>query len=325
MSGHVVALCGGVGGAKLAFGLAQALPPEALSIVVNTGDDFVHLGLHVSPDIDTVAYTLAGLADRERGWGLAGETWNFMASFRRLGGEDWFQLGDRDLAMHVERTRRLAAGESLSQVTAALAQALGIRHPVLPMSDQPVRTIVQTAEGELAFQRYFVGAQCRPVATGVRFEGAAAAAPSPAFAATLARGDLAAVIVCPSNPYLSVDPILAVPGVRSALEGLDAPIVAVSPIIGGRALKGPAAKLMAELGVTPGVAAVAEHYRGLLDGLVIDAADAGEAQALRKAGVEPLVAEAVMVSDDDRLRLARETLAFAAQLAAAPADRRRAS
>ena len=324
MSGHVIALCGGVGGAKLAFGLAQVLPPEALSIVVNTGDDFEHLGLHVSPDIDTVAYTLAGLSDRERGWGLAGETWNFMASLRRLGGEAWFQLGDQDLAMHVERTRRLATGESLSQVTASLTAALGIRHPLIPMSDQPVRTIVQTTEGELAFQRYFVGAQCRPVATGVRFEGAAAASPSPAFRAALARDDLAAVIVCPSNPYLSVDPILAVPGVRAALEALKAPIVAVSPIIGGKALKGPAAKLMTELGVTPGVVAVAEHYRGLLDGLVIDTADAGGAAALRQAGVEPLVTEAVMVTDQDRMHLAQETLAFCA-LFSETARRRRAS
>ena len=324
MSGHVIALCGGVGGAKLAFGLAQVLPPEDLTIVVNTGDDFVHLGLHVSPDIDTVAYTLAGLSDRQRGWGLAGETWNFMASLRRLGGEDWFQLGDRDLAMHIERTRRLAAGESLSRITATLTEALGIRHPVIPMSDQPVRTIVQTAEGELAFQRYFVGEQCRPVATGVRFEGAAAASPSPAFQAVLAREDLATVIVCPSNPYLSVDPILAVPGVRAALEALKAPMVAVSPIIGGRALKGPAAKLMAELGGAPGVLAVADHYRGLLDGLIIDASDAGEAAALRRAGVEPLVTEAVMVSDEDRARLAQETLAFCALFARA-GQRRRAS
>lgn len=324
MKGHVIALCGGVGGAKLAFGLAQVLAPEDLTIVVNTGDDFVHLGLHVSPDIDTLVYTLCGLSDRQRGWGLAGETWNFMAAVRQLGGEDWFQLGDRDLAMHVERTRRLAAGDTLSQATAALTAALGLRHPVIPMSDQPVRTIVQTTEGELGFQRYFVGEQCQPVATSVRFEGAAAASPSPAFQAALARDDLAAVVVCPSNPYLSVDPILAIPRVRAALEVLKAPIVAVSPIIGGRALKGPAAKLMAELGVTPGVVAVAEHYRGLLDGLVIDAADAADAAALRKAGVEPLVTEAVMVSDEDRVTLAQETLAFSA-LFSETAIRRRAS
>jgi LPPG:FO 2-phospho-L-lactate transferase len=324
MSGHVIALCGGVGGAKLAFGLTQILAPDDLTIVVNTGDDFEHLGLHVSPDIDTVAYTLSGLSDRERGWGLAGETWNFMAALKRLGGEAWFNLGDHDLAMHVERTRRLAAGESLSQVTAALTTALGVRHPVIPMSDDPVRTIVQTADGELGFQRYFVGEQCRPVATGVRFEGAASARPSAGFQAALARRDLAAVIVCPSNPYLSIDPILATPGVRKALADLAAPIVAVSPIIGGQALKGPAAKLMAELGVTPGVQAVARHYGGLLDGLVIDTADRDEASALRALSLEPLVTGSVMHTDDDRVRLARETLAFAAELAW-PVQTRRAA
>ena len=323
MSGHVIALCGGVGGAKLAFGLAQALPPEDLTIVVNTGDDFVHLGLHVSPDIDTVAYTLAGLSDRERGWGLAGETWTFMAQLKRLGGEAWFQLGDRDLAMHVERTRRLAASESLSQVTAALTAALGIRHAIVPMSDDPVRTMVRTAEGELEFQRYFVGEQCRPVATGIRFEGAASARPSPAFQAALARRDLAAVIVCPSNPYLSIDPILAVPGVRAALEGLGAPIVAVSPIVGGRALKGPAAKLMRELGAAPSQCGVVGHYGGLLSGLVADRADEAEAVALRNLGLPTLTTGAVMTTDEDRERLARETLTFALGLSARP--RRKAS
>jgi len=322
-SGHVIALCGGVGGAKLAFGLTRILSPDDLTLVVNTGDDFVHLGLHVSPDIDTVAYTLTDLADRERGWGLAGESWNFMAQLKRLGGEGWFNLGDRDLAMHVERTRRLAAGETLSEITAALTAALGIRHPVVPMSDDPVRTIVQTADGELAFQRYFVGEQCRPVATGVRFDGAAAATPSPALRAALARRDVAAVIVCPSNPYLSIDPILAVPGVRAGLKTLDAPIVAVSPIVGGRALKGPAAKLMTELGVTPSATAIVCHYSGLLSGLVVDGEDADEAEALRTLSLPTLATGAVMRTDDDRIRLARETLAFALDLE--PRAQRKAS
>lgn len=310
-AGHVIALCGGVGGAKLAFGLAGALAPGDLTVVVNTGDDMRHLGLHISPDIDTVLYTLAGLSDRERGWGLAGETWAFMDALRSLGGEAWFQLGDRDLAMHVERTRRLAAGESLSRITADLAAALGLRHAIAPMSDDPVRTLVRTAQGDLPFQRYFVEQQCRPAARGIGFDGAETARPSPAFAHALARDDIAAVIVCPSNPYLSVDPILAVPGVRTRLRTLGAPIVAVSPIVGGRALKGPAAKLMAEFGVEPGVGAVADHYRGFLDGLVIDEADAGEADALRSRGLAILAAAAVMGSDMDRLRLARETLEFA--------------
>lgn len=313
-NGHVIALCGGVGGAKLAFGLTRLLASDDLTLVVNTGDDFVHLGLHVSPDIDTVAYTLSGLADRERGWGLAGETWSFMYALRGLGGEAWFQLGDRDLAMHVERTRRLGAGERLSGITAALTGALGISHRLVPMSDDPVRTVVVTADGELPFQRYFVGERCRPVATAIRFEGAARASPSPALAAALLRDDVAAVIVCPSNPYLSIDPILAVPGVQQGLKALGAPVVAVSPLVGGQALKGPAAKLMRELGVIPDSAAIARHYQGLLNGLVIDHADAGEADAVRAAGVEPLAAHSVMKTDADRVRLAGETLAFAERL-----------
>ncbi|HYE00920.1 MAG TPA: 2-phospho-L-lactate transferase CofD family protein, partial [Alphaproteobacteria bacterium] len=235
---HVLALCGGVGGAKLAFGLAAELSAEDLTVAVNTGDDFEHLGLTVCPDIDTVLYTLSGLSDRERGWGLAGETWNFMAATRRLGGEDWFQLGDQDLATHVERSHRLAAGESLSAVTARLARALGLTAAIAPMSDQPVRTVVETDQGELAFQHYFVRERCAPAARGVRFEGADRARPSPALEAALARPDLAAMVVCPSNPYLSVDPILAVPGVREALKRRSAPVVAVSPIIAGQALKG---------------------------------------------------------------------------------------
>lgn len=324
MSGHVIALCGGVGGAKLAFGLAAVLPPEDLTIVVNTGDDFEHLGLHVSPDIDTVAYTLSGLSDAERGWGLAGETWHFMDQLKQLGGEDWFSLGDRDLAMHVERTRRLAAGETLSQITETLTRRLGLSHSVVPMSDDRVRTIVRTEDGELAFQRYFVGERCRPVVAGVRFEGADRAAPAPGLETVLARSDIAAVIVCPSNPYLSIDPILAVPQVRAGLEALGAPIVAVSPIVGGQALKGPAAKLMRELGAAPSSVGVTAHYGGLLDGLVIDRTDAAEADAVRQAGAQPLIAATVMMTDGDRLRLARETLAFAERLSA-DVSRRRAS
>jgi len=311
---QVIALCGGVGGAKLAHGLSRVLAEDQLTIVVNTGDDFEHLGLYVSPDVDTVAYTLSGLADRERGWGVAGETWQFMASLSRLGGEDWFLLGDQDLAMHVERTRRLAAGQTLSQITVDLTRAMGIKHPIVPMSDEPVRTIIKTRDGELTFQRYFVGERCRPVAKAIRFDGAQAARPSPRFRAVLEQGDISAIVICPSNPYLSVDPILAVPGVRKALEATGAPIVAVSPIIGGEAVKGPAAKLMRELGVTPGVVAVADHYEGLLDGLVIDAVDAHAADRLREMDVETLATNAIMSSDDDRSRLARDTLALAERL-----------
>ena len=312
--GHVLALCGGVGGAKLAFGLAEVLAPGDLTLVVNTGDDFEHLGLAISPDIDTVTYTLAGLSDRERGWGLAGETWAFMGALRRLGGPDWFQLGDQDLATHVERTRALAAGESLSAVTARLARRQGLHHPIVPMSDEPVRTWIDTVEGPLAFQEYFVRHRCVPVARGIRFEGADWARPAPAFTAALARSDLAAVVICPSNPYLSIDPILAVPGVREALRKITAPRVVISPIVGGQAIKGPTAKLMQELGVAPDVRAIAEHYEGLVDGLVLDPADAHLAQAVEALGPATLVTPTVMSTDEDRITLAYDSLAFAVAL-----------
>jgi len=314
MRRHVIALCGGVGGAKLVFGLTRILAPEDLTVIVNTGDDFRHLGLHVSPDIDTVTYTLAGLSDRERGWGLAGETWGFMSALRRLGGEDWFQLGDHDLAMHIERSRRLDAGERLSTITEALTARLGVRHRIIPMTDDPVGTVVVTDAGDLPFQRYFVAEQCRPTAVAIRYEGAAAATPSAPVQAALQRQDVAAVVICPSNPYLSIDPILAVPSLRDGLRGLGAPIVAVSPIVGGRALKGPAAKLMAELGGEPGVAEVAAHYEGLIDGLVIDDTDAEQALALQSQGLPTLATGTIMESDSDRVRLAQECLGFAEQL-----------
>jgi LPPG:FO 2-phospho-L-lactate transferase len=313
---HVVALCGGVGGAKLAFGLTRVLEPDDLSIVVNTGDDFQHLGLAISPDIDTVVYTLGGLADRERGWGLAGETWSFLSALRRLGGEDWFQLGDHDLATHVERTRRRAAGETLSQVTAEQARSLGVAHAIIPMSDEPVATWIDTPDGPLPFQTYFVRERCAPVALGVRFEGAERTAPSPPFAAALARADLGAIVICPSNPYLSIDPILAIPGVRRAIAQRRVPCVAVSPIVGGQAIKGPTAKLMRELGLTPDTAAICNHYRGLIDGLLLDHADASDASEVERFGVAAHVTATVMRSDDDRVALARDALAFAASLRA---------
>lgn len=306
--GHVLALCGGVGGAKFAHGLAQVLAPEQVSIVVNTGDDFEHIGLSISPDIDTVVYTLSGLADQERGWGVADESWRAMEQLGKLGEAQWFKLGDRDLAMHLARTHRLRAGETLSAITADLARQLGIGPAIIPMSDDPVRTEVDTTKGVLPFQRYFVAEQCRPVARAIRFVGAEAAKPSPGFDAALSRRDLAAVLICPSNPYLSVDPILAVPGVRQRLAETRARRVAISPIIAGKALKGPAAKLMAELGVPPDVVAVARHYAGLIDGLIIDEADhalAGEVEAL---GVKAIVAPAIMRSVADRAALAKTAL-----------------
>jgi LPPG:FO 2-phospho-L-lactate transferase len=273
----IIALAGGVGGARLANGLARILPPGELAVVVNTGDDFVHLGLNVSPDPDTVMYTLAGLNDAERGWGLAGESFACMEAVRRLGGESWFALGDRDLATHIERTRRLAAGESLSAIVADFAARLGITQSIVPMCDEPVQTRLQTVEGELAFQDYFVRRRCEPAVTGMIFAGAAAASPSPAFACLMRSPEVRGIVICPSNPFLSIDPILAVPGVRDWLAQRAVPCVAVSPLIGGKAVKGPAAKMMAELGLQATPEAIATQYEGLIDGLVIDHADAAQA------------------------------------------------
>jgi LPPG:FO 2-phospho-L-lactate transferase len=311
MSGAVVALCGGIGGAKLALGLARTLDPHDLTIVVNTGDDFEHLGLSISPDIDTVLYTLGGVADGERGWGRSGETWHFMEAVRELGGDAWFQLGDRDLAMHVERTRWLREGGSLEAFVARASTALGIQARILPMTSDPVRTIVETSEGTLPFQRYFVEHRCAPVVRSLRFEGAARATPATGLLAALSDSSTRAIVICPSNPYLSIDPILAVPGIRDALAKAHAPVIAVSPIIGGQAVKGPTVKIMAELGIDANTAAVARHYRGLIDGLVVDDADSDET-----AGVEvPVLAtRTLMIELDDRDRLARDVVAFATTL-----------
>jgi LPPG:FO 2-phospho-L-lactate transferase len=307
----VLALCGGIGGAKLALGLYRHLAPGALSVAVNTGDDFEHLGLHISPDIDTVLYTLSGTDNPETGWGRAGETWTFMAALEALGGETWFRLGDGDLALHVERSRRLGAGESLSEVCAAFARRFGLEARILPMTDDPLRTVVHTPDGPLPFQHYFVRERCQPRVTGVTFAGAEAARPNPEVLRALADPALGAVVICPSNPYLSIDPILAVPGMRIALGACPAPVVAVSPVVGGRAVKGPTAKIMAELGVPVTNAAIAAHYEGLIDGLVLDRADRAEAAELT---VPALVTETVMTNLEERIALAAATLGFAAEL-----------
>jgi len=312
-----LALSGGVGGAKLALGLSKVLRPEELSIVANVADDFEHLGLHISPDLDSNMYALAGLANTELGWGRQGETWRFMTAMRELGGPDWFNLGDTDLAVHVERSRRLAAGESLSAATAALSQALAIAHPLIPASDDPIRTIVATAQGELAFQHYFVRERCVPAVSGFRFDGIEAAKPSAGFAQALAAPELAAVIICPSNPFVSVDPILGIPGVRQQLGESPAPVIAVSPIVGGQAIKGPAAKMMAELDIPATPLAVARHYQGLLNGFVLDQKDADLAPAFDEFGLPVLVTNTIMGDLNDRMMLARDVLVFAKELAAA--------
>ena len=301
--GLVVALSGGVGGAKLALGFSLILPPDDLLIVANTGDDFEHLNLSISPDIDTLLYTLSGLANQELGWGRADETWSFMETLGSLGGETWFRLGDRDLALHVERTRRLRAGETLSAIMADICRKLVVKPRVLPMTDDRVRTRVLVEEGWIEFQEYFVHRQCRPVVRELAFDGAASAHPHPDFLAALADPRLRAVVICPSNPFISVEPILAVPGVRAALAACRAPVIAVSPIIGGRAVKGPTAKMMAELGLDPSAAGVAARYGDLLDGYVLDDNDAGSV-----SGLPVFTTQTLMKTLADRERLARFVL-----------------
>jgi LPPG:FO 2-phospho-L-lactate transferase len=299
----IVALAGGVGGAKLADGLAQILPPEKLTIVVNTGDDFEHLGLSISPDLDTVCYTLAGIASPETGWGRADETWHFMENLERLGGPTWFKLGDKDLATHLERTRLLKAGHPLSEATARFCSAWRVKPIVLPMCEQAVRTVVLTDEGELAFQEYFVARRCEPLVSGFRFEGIEAARPAPGVLEAIRGAE--AVVICPSNPWVSIDPILNVPGILSAIK--EKVVVAVSPIIGGKAVRGPAAKMYLELGITPSAQAVAEHYGDLLTGFVLDTIDRELAKDL---GLKTLITDTIMTRNEDRIRLGKEVLSF---------------
>jgi LPPG:FO 2-phospho-L-lactate transferase len=310
MSGKVLALCGGVGGAKLALGLSLILPPDELTVIINTGDDFTHMGLRICPDIDTVTYTLGGLSNTELGWGRMGETWEFMENMRTLGGPAWFNLGDKDLATHVERTRRLMAGETLSAITRDFTGKWGIGPLLAPMTDDEVATVIETDDGDLAFQHYFVRDKCLPEVRGIRFEGAENAMPSAAFMAAL-RGPLDAIVICPSNPYLSVDPLLAIPGIRQALAGHDAPVIAVSPIVGGKAIKGPTAKLMGELGLEVTAATIVHHYRDLIDGFVLDSEDGDLAGTL---GISTYVTNTVMKTIEDRTGLAHAVLDFATRL-----------
>lgn len=302
---RVVALSGGIGGAKLALGLSRVLRPDELLVVANIADDFEHLGLSISPDIDTLMYTLGGLANTELGWGRRDETWSFIEALGALGGETWFRLGDKDLAVHIERTRRLRAGEKLSAITADFCARLSVGPRVLPVSDDPVRTCVRTDEGWLDFQDYFVRRQCRPAVRELAFEGAVSARAHQDFVAALRGADVQAVVVCPSNPFISIEPILAVPDVRAALRDCAAPVIAVSPIIGGRAVKGPTAKMMAELGLEVTAATVAARYADLLDGYVVDHADA---EAIPEIGARVFSARTLMQSLADREALARAVL-----------------
>ena len=314
MTPNILALAGGVGGAKLAVGLANALPPERLTVVVNTGDDEVFHGLHVSPDLDTVMYALAGLTNTVTGWGVAGDTFNSLASLKRYGADTWFNLGDKDLATHIRRTQLLRGGYTLSEVTASLCRSLGVLHGVVPMSDAVLRTIVETGQGAMAFQEYFVKHHCEPVATAVRFEDGdgrgvgspGVVSPSPGFLGALAAAS--ALIYCPSNPFLSIAPILALEGIKERIRSFEGVRVAVSPIIGSQAVRGPAAKLLLELGYEVSCLGVAEQYAGLCDVFVIDEADRDQAGAVEALGMHAEAAPTIMTNDVDKERLARRIL-----------------
>lgn len=309
--GIVLALCGGVGGAKLALGLSHLLPGERLVVACNTGDDFKHLGLAISPDIDTVLYTLAGLSNRALGWGREGESWNAMEALETLGGETWFRLGDADLALHLLRTQMLRLGATLSAVVDHVRRRLGIAAQVCPASDDPVRTIVTTDTGDLEFQDYFVRRRCEPPVRALRYAGAKGASPSPLLAEALNDPTLSAIILCPSNPFLSLAPILAIPAVAEALRRRRVQSVAVSPLVGGKAVKGPTDKIMVELGLGPSALEIANYLHPWMDKFIIDESDAPMAAAIEATGVKVIVAPTLMTSTADKIAVARATLTAA--------------
>jgi len=311
IKGNFVALTGGVGGAKLVLGLSRILDDSQLTAIVNTGDDFWHLSLPICPDLDTLMYTLAGEVNPETGWGYRDETWEYMQALERHGAATWFRIGDQDLATHLLRKQLLRKHSTLTEVTQTLCSQLSIQIQILPMSDKPVRTQVVTDQGRLNFQHYFVRERAEPVVREIEFSGAENATLTPAILAALSDPDLAAIIIAPSNPYLSIDPILAVPGMRAALHAATAPIVAISPIVGGAAIKGPTAKIMNELGTKPSSAAVSQHYADLLDGFIVDECDREMVSEVEKPGLSVGIYDTIMQSLEDKIRLARETLEFA--------------
>ncbi|MFC4595912.1 2-phospho-L-lactate transferase [Sphingobium tyrosinilyticum] len=310
MSGRVTVLTGGVGGAKLVLGLLQVCAPKNITAIVNTGDDFQHLGLSISPDIDTLLYTLSGKANKAQGWGREGETWTFMEALKSLAGEDWFLLGDGDMALHVLRPSLRASGQPLSGVTAHFAASWGLGLNMLPMSDDPVATHIMTDQGELRFQRYFVEQRCAPAVRAIRFAGAEAARPAPGVIDAIRDPETRTIVIAPSNPWLSIDPILAVPGIREALAAASAPVIAMSPIVGGQAVKGPTAKLMGELGLAISNEVIANQYAGIVDGLIVDERDGAEGLAIPHA-----VTDTLMKTLGDRVRVARAALDLALRLA----------
>jgi LPPG:FO 2-phospho-L-lactate transferase len=321
MAMKVLALAGGVGGAKLAHGLQQILGTE-LTVIVNTGDDFEHLGLTICPDIDTVLYTLAGLNNPETGWGLLGESWAFLDALQTLGGPSWFRLGDRDLATHLWRTTLLAEGKSLGEVVALFRQKLGVMATVLPMTNDRVRTLIHSNEGVLPFQEYFVARRCEPVLQKVTFSGIEQANPHPAIESAIAQADI--IVFCPSNPFVSIEPILSIPKLKSYLMMAKAPIVAVSPIIAQQALKGPAAKMLRELGKPSNAVSVAGYYRarklgGVLDGFVVHSTDRTAAFEIEKTfSIPTLITDTIMRDIEQKEKLASTLLTFAGSITPSP-------
>ncbi len=307
----ILALSGGIGGAKLALGLYRSSMVDSLTVIANPGDDFQHLGFTICPDLDTVTYTLADVVNEQTGWGRKDETWEYMEAIKREGGEDWFALGDKDLELHAMRKRRLAQGDSLTAVALDFAHSLGITASLLPASNEPVRTVVKTATGDLEFQHYFVRERAEPVVTGFEFKGAEMAQMTREVSNAFDDPDLDLIVICPSNPYISIDPILAIPGYRTKIAGASVPVVAVSPVVGGKAVKGPTAKMMFELGVETSCASVATHYAGLIDGFVIDDADAHIARTIE---VPSMACNTIMTSLRSKQQLARDVIEFGVSL-----------
>lgn len=312
----ILAVTGGVGGAKLCLGLSQVLTPEQLGFVVNVGDDFSHFGLHISPDIDTLTYTLSGLSNPETGWGRQGETWHFIEAMKKLGGDAWFNLGDADLALHMYRTECLKAGHELAKVTDEIAKKLGIAHSIMPVTSDPVPTVISTELGDLPFQEYFVKMRCEPAVNGFKFKGAEDASINEELRSWLDDPALAAIVICPSNPYISVDPVLAAGGFGQIIKDLGVPVVGISPIVHGAAIKGPTAKIMSELQIPNTAVAVAEHYKQILTGFVIDETDESLAANVRELGISTISAQTVMVTLGDKINLAKVVLDFVRQIGA---------
>ena len=309
-----LALSGGIGGAKLALGLEHIFNSPKLMIAGNTGDDFEHFGLNISPDLDTLLYTLSGKSDLERGWGLANETWSFMKAMKEIGGETWFQLGDRDLAIHVERTRRLKEGERLSLITSSFCRKFGVKSHIVPATDDSLKTLVKTPKGILSFQHYFVRDQCRPKILGLKYEGLENAQPCPALEEALESSLLETVVVCPSNPFLSIDPILAVKGVREKLKSSNARVIAVSPIVGGDAVKGPTANNLRDLGFSVSAYTIAKYYSDFIDGFMLDKGDENEISRIESLGIQVGLADTVMTDLQSKIKLAEDVLRFSKTL-----------